>query len=114
MKRNGIRLAKLEEKLVGNRSDVFQFSDFEILERIQELEFQKGMKPTQKFIDMKKVADRTKPIFTPKAYKREKEDQAERSAEIEAMNEQELNDRLKKLVIENEIDETFEEMKIEA
>ena len=39
MKRNGIRLAKLEEKLVGNRSEIFKLSDFEILERIEECEF---------------------------------------------------------------------------
>ena len=85
MKRNAIRIAKLEDKFVGNRSEVFRLSDFEILERIEGLEFQKGSKPTQKFLDMKKVSDKTKPIFTPKVYQRMKEEQAVQSAEIEAL-----------------------------
>ena len=33
MKKNRIRLAKLEDRFIGNRSDVFRLSDFEILER---------------------------------------------------------------------------------
>jgi hypothetical protein len=107
MKRNGVRLTKLEDKLIGNRSDIFRLSDFEILERIEGLEFQRERKPTQKFLDIKKVADRTKPVFTPKVYQCLKEKQAERSAEIEAMNEQELHDHLKKLAVESDMDGTF-------
>mgnify|MGYP003968208665 FL=1 len=114
MRKNATRLAKLEDRLVGNRSDVFRLTDLEILERIEELEFQKGRKPTQKFMNMKKVADKTMPIFTPKASQRMREEQAEMHAQIESMNDVELDDCLKKLIIENEIDETFEEMKIEA
>ena len=57
MRKNATRLAKLEDRLVGNRSDVFRLTDLEILERIEELEFQKGRKPTQKFMNMKKVAE---------------------------------------------------------
>ena len=110
MKRHGIRLAKLEERLIRNRSDVFRLSDFEILERIEALEFQKGMKPTQKLLDMKKVADRTRPTLTPKDCQRLKAEQAERHAHIEAMSEEEVDDRLNKLTIENGMEGTFEDM----
>jgi hypothetical protein len=110
MKRNGIRLVKLEERLVGNRSDFFRLSDFEILERIEGLEFQKGRKPTYKFIDMKIISDKTKPIFTPKSYQHMKEEQAEKHAQIEAMNDVELDDHLDKLIIESDMEETFEGM----
>ena len=109
MKKNALRLAKLEDKLVGNKSDVFRLSDLEILERIQELEFQKGRKPTQKFIGMKKVTDKSKPIFSPKVFHRMRDEQAERSAEIASMNEREFQDHLSKLIIECEMEETFED-----
>ena len=56
MKRNGIRLAKLEERLVGSKSDLFRLSDFEILERIEGLEFQKARTPTQKFKNMRNIS----------------------------------------------------------
>jgi hypothetical protein len=114
MKRNGIRLAKLEEKLVGNRSDFFRLSDLEILERIEELEFQRGRMSSKKFIGLKKSADRTKPVFTPKVYQHKKEEQAEKHAQIEAMNDVELDDHLDKLIIENDMAETFGDMKTEA
>ena len=110
MKKNAIRLAKLEDKLVVDRSDIFMLSDLEILERIQELEFQKRRKPTKKCLDMINTADRTKPIFTPKVYQRMKEEQAERSAEIAAMNDQEIDDCINKLIIESGMEGTFEDM----
>jgi hypothetical protein len=110
MKKNALRLAKLEDKLVGSKSDLFRLSDFEILERIEALEFQKRRKPTQKFTDMKKVIDRTIPIFTPKVYQRMRDEQAERNAEIASMNNVELDDHLDKLIIESEMEETFEGM----
>ncbi len=110
MKKNATRLAKLEEKLIGGRSDIFRFCDFEILERIEALEFQKGRKPTQKFMDMKKSADRTKPVFTPKVSQHMREKQAERNAEIASMNELEFQGHLDKLIIENDMAETFEDM----
>jgi hypothetical protein len=114
VKKNSVRLEKLEERLVGSKSDLFRLSDFEILERIEGLEFQKGMKPTQKFKNMKQVADRTVQIFTPKVYQRMKEEQAERSAEIASMNEREFQGHISKLIIENDMAETFEDMKTEA
>mgnify|MGYP003998794097 FL=1 len=110
MKRNAIRIAKLENKLIRNRSDVFRLSDLEILERIEALEFQKGMRPTQKFINMKKASDKTMSIFTPKVHRRMQEEQAEMHAQIEAMNDVELDDHLNKLIIENEMEDTFEDM----
>ena len=109
MKRNAIRLEKLEYKLIGNRSEIFKLSDFGILERIEELEFQKGRKPTQKFMDLKQVTDKTKPIFSPKVSQHMREKQAERHAQIEAMNDVELDDHLNKLIIENEMEGTFED-----
>ena len=110
MKKNATRLAKLEEKLVGSGSDIFRLSDLEILERIEGLEFQKGSKPTQKFMDLKKATDRTKPVFTPKVSQRMREKQAERNAEIASMNELEFQGHLDKLIIENDMAETFEDM----
>jgi hypothetical protein len=114
VKKNANRIAKLEDKYIGNKSDFFRLSDLEILERIQELEFHRGMIPTQKFMDMKNVADRTKPIFTPKVCKRMREEQAETHAQIASMNDVELDDHLGKLIRESEMKDTFEEMKIEA
>jgi hypothetical protein len=107
MKRNGIRLKKLEDKLIGNSSDIFRLSDLEILERIEGLEFKSGRMPTQKFSDMKNMAIKTKPIFTPKIYQRMREEQAERNAEIASINDVELDDHLDKLIIECEMDGTF-------
>ncbi len=107
MKKNAISLKKLEDKLVGNRSDLIRLSDLEILERIEALEFQEVMRPTQKFMDMKKSADRTKPVFTPKVSQHMREKQAERNAEIASMNELEFHGLLSKLVTESEMDETF-------
>jgi hypothetical protein len=108
MKKNSVRLEKLEERLVGSKSDLFRLSDFEILERIQELEFQRGMRPTHKFMDMKKVTDKTKKIFTPKVSQLMREKQAEKHAQIEAMNDVELDNHLDRLVIECGIEGTFE------
>jgi hypothetical protein len=110
MKRNAIRLEKLEYKLIGNSSDFFRLSDFEILERIGECEFKQGRKPTQKFMDLKQATDKTVPIFSPKVYQRKKEEQAERHVQIEAMNDVELDDHLGKLIMECEMEETFEDM----
>ena len=55
MKKNATRLAKLEERLVGSKSDIFRLCDFEILERIEGLEFQKARTPTQKFKNMRNI-----------------------------------------------------------
>ena len=110
MKKNAIRLKKLEDKLVGNRSDLIRLSDLEILERIEALEFQEVMRPTQKFMDMKKSADRTKPVFTPKVSQHMREKQAERNAEIASMNELEFQGLLSKLVTGGEMKDTFEDI----
>ncbi len=110
MKKNSVRLEKLEERLVGSKSDLFRLSDFEVLERIEECEFNNGRTPTQKLKNIKKVADRTKPIFTPKVYQCMREEQAEKHAQIEAMNDVELNDHLDKLIIESEMEGAFEDM----
>jgi hypothetical protein len=109
MKKNNLRLAKLEDRLIGNRSDVFRLSDFETLERIEELEFQLGRKPTQKFLDMKKAASKNSPPLTPKLCQRLRAEQAERNAQIETMSEEEVDDRLNKLIIENGMEGTFED-----
>ena len=110
MKRNGIRLAKLEDKIVGNKSDVFRLSDFELLERIEECEFKSGRRPTQLFLDMKKVNDKTKPVFTPKVLQHKNEEQAETHAQIKAMNDVELDDHIKNLIIESGMKDTFVDM----
>jgi hypothetical protein len=110
MKKNGIRLAKLEDMLVVDGFDKFRLSEFELLDRFEELEFQEGRKPTQKFLDMKKLANRTRPTLTPKDCQRLKVEQAERNTQIEAMSEEEVDDRLNKLTIENGMEGTFEDM----
>ena len=110
MKRNGIRLAKLEERLVGSKSDLFRLSDFEILERIEGLEFQKARTPTQKFKNMRNISDKRKPVFTPKVLQHMREEQAERNAEIASMNELEFQGLLSKLVTGGEMKDTFEDM----
>ncbi len=108
MKKNAIRIAKLEDRLIGNRSDIFRLSNFEILERIEGLEFQKGRKPTQKFKNMRNISDKRKPVFTPKVLQRMREEQAEKHAQIEAMSDVELDNHLDRLVIECGIEGTFE------
>ncbi len=110
MKKNAIRVAKLENKIIGNRSDIFRRSDLEILERIQELELQKGRMPTELFLDMKQEADKANPVFTPKVLQRMREEQAEKHAQIEAMNDVELDDCINKLIIECDMNGTFEDM----
>ncbi|MBT6717020.1 MAG: hypothetical protein HOB18_05185 [Nitrospina sp.] len=110
MKKNAIRVTTLENKLVGNKSDFFRLSDFELLERIEECEFKSGKRPTQLFVDMKKEADKTKPIFSPKGFQRLRYEQDERNAEMASMNELEFQDHLDKLIIENDMAETFEDM----
>ena len=110
MKKNGIRLAKLEDRLVVDRFYKFRLSEFELLERFEELEFQEGRRPTQKFLDMKKLANRTRPTLTPKDCQRLKAEQTKRRAEIEAMSDQEVDDHLNKLTIENGMEGTFEDM----
>ena len=110
MKKNGIRLAKLEDRLVVDRFYKFRLSEFELLERFEELEFQEGRRPTQKFLDMKKLANRTRPTLTPKDCQRLKVEQAERNTQIEAMSEEEVDDRLNKLTIENGMEGTFMDM----
>ena len=110
MKKNGIRLAKLEDRLVVDRFYKFRLSEFELLERFEELEFQEGRRPTQKFLDMKKLANRTRPTLTPKDCQRLKVEQAERNTQKEAMSEEEVDDRLNKLTIENGMEGTFMDM----
>ena len=110
MKKNGIRLAKLEDRLVVDRFYKFRLSEFELLERFEELEFQEGRRPTQKFLDMKKLANRTRPTLTPKDCQRLKAEQTKRRAEIEAMSDQEVDDHLNKLTIENGMEGTFMDM----
>jgi hypothetical protein len=110
VKKNAIRVTTLENKLVGNKSDFFRLSDFELLERIEECEFKSGKRPTQLFVDMKKEADKTKPIFSPKGFQRLRYEQDERNAEMASMNELEFQDHLDKLIIENDMAETFEDM----
>ena len=114
MKKNGLRLAKLEDKLIGNRSDVFRLSDLEILEHIESLEFQKGMTPTQKFLDMIDTTDRTRPMFTLKECQRLRAEEAEMDAMRGALTDEELDDHIKKLIIKSEMEGTFEGMKIES
>ena len=114
MKKNAIRIAKLEDRLIGNRSDIFRLSNFEILERIEECEFKSGRRPTQLFSDMKKMADKSNPVFSPKVLQHKNEEQAETHAQIASMNDVELDDHLGKLIRESEMKDTFEEMKIEA
>ncbi len=109
MKKNSVRLEKLEERLVGSKSDLFRLSDFEILERIEGLEFQKARKPTQKFKNMRNISDKRKPVFTPKVLQHMREEQAERHAQIEAMNDVELDGHLDKLIIKCEMEEAFED-----
>ncbi len=109
MKKNSVRLEKLEERLVGSKSDLFRLSDFEILERIEGLEFQKARTPTQKFKNMRNISDKRKPVFTPKVLQHMKEEQAEKHAQIEAMNDVELDGHLDKLIIECEMGGTFED-----
>lgn len=110
MKKNSIRLAKLEDKLVVNKSDFFKLSEFELLERIEECEFQVGRIPTQKFIDMKKAENRIRPTLTPKDCQRLRAEQAERHPQIESMSEQEVDDRINKLIVENGMEGTFVDM----
>ena len=110
MKKNAIRVAKLENKIIGNRSDIFRRSDLEILERIQELELQKGRMPTELFLDMKQEADKANPVFTPKFCQRMRDEHAERNAEIASMSDTELDDHLDKLIIEREMEGAFEDM----
>jgi hypothetical protein len=114
MKKNSIRLSKLEASLIKGEPEIFEISYFELLERIEEREFKQGRKPTQKFLDIKKTANKTRPTLTPKLYQRLKAEQAERNAQIEAMSEQEIDDRLNRLLTSRENEGTFEEMKIEA
>ncbi len=110
MKKNAIRVAKLEDRLIGNRSDMFRLSNFEILERIEECEFKSGRRPTQLFFDMKKMADKSNPVFSPKVYQRMREEQAEMHAQIASMNDVELDDHLDNLSTECEMEGTFEDM----
>jgi hypothetical protein len=110
MKRNASRLAKLEERLVGNRSDAFRLNDLEILERIEELEFKSGRTPTKSFLNMIVTADRTRPMFTLKECKYLRTEEAEMDAMRGALTDEELDDHIKKLIINCEMDGTFEDM----
>ena len=110
MKKNAIRLAKLEERLVGNRSDAFRLNDLEILERIEELEFKSGRTPTKSFLNMIVTADRTRPMFTLKECKYLRTEEAEMDAMRGALTDEELDDHIKKLIINCEMDGTFEDM----
>ena len=110
MKKNGIRLAKLEDRLIKGEPEIFELSYFEILEHLEKLMFQRGKKPTQKFLDEKKVTSRTRPTLTPKDYQRLKAEQAEQDAILEAMSDQELDERLNRLQTSRENEGTFEAM----
>mgnify|MGYP005671573347 CR=1 FL=1 len=109
MKKNSLRLTKLEASLVVDKSDSFKLSEFELLERIEALMLKEGKKPTQKFLDEKRRASRTRPTFTPKQCQRLRAEEAEWQAEKEAMSEEEVDDRLNKLIIENGMEGTFED-----
>jgi hypothetical protein len=110
MKKNSLRLTKLEASLVVDKSDSFKLSDFEILERIEECVPWLGMKPTQKFLDEKRKASRTRPMFSLKQCQRLRAEEAELQAEKEAMSDQELDDLLSKAIRRNGGDEEFEDM----
>ena len=110
MKRNSIRLAKLENRIIGSRSDAFRLNDLEILERIKELEFKSGRRPTKLFSDMIVTADRTRPMFTLKECKYLRTEEAEMDAMRGALTDEELDDHIKKLIINCEMDGTFEDM----
>ena len=110
MKRNAIRLAKLENRIIGKRSDAFRLNDLEILERIKELEFKSGRTPTKLFLDMIVTADRTILTFTLKECQRLRAEEAQREAMLGALNDEELDDHIKKLIINCEMDGTFEDM----
>jgi hypothetical protein len=110
MKKNSLRLTKLEASLVVDKSDSFKLSEFELLERIEALMLKEGKKPTQKFLDEKRRASRTRPTFTPKQCQRLRAEEAEWQAEKEAMSEEEVDDLLSKAIRESDEDEEFEDM----
>jgi hypothetical protein len=110
MKKNAIRLAKLEDRIVGKRSDAFRKNDLEILERIEELEFKSGRTPTKLFLDMIVTADRTKIIFTLKECQRLRAEEALREAMLGALTDEELDDHLNTLIRQGEMKGTFEDM----
>ena len=110
MKKNSIRLAKLEDSLIKGEPELFELSYFELLERIEELMREQGKKPTQKFLDEKKKASRSRPTFTPKQYEIEKSKEADSQARYEEMSNEEILDDLNKLREEQEMDEKFEDM----
>ena len=114
MKKNSLRLAKLENRIIGKRSDAFRKNDLEILERIKELEFKSGRRPTKLFSDMIVTADRTRPMFTLKECKYLRAEEAKREAMLGTLTDEELDDHIKKLIIKSEMEGTFEGMKIEA
>ena len=114
MKKNSIRLAKLEERIIGNRSDAFRLNDLEILERIKALEFKSGRTPTKSFLNMIDTADRTTLTFTLKECQRLRAEEAQREAMLGTLTDEELDDHIKKLIIKSEMEGTFEGMKIEA
>ncbi len=110
MKRNSIRLAKLENRIIGKRSDAFRKNDLEILERIKELEFKSGRTPTKSFLNMIDTADRTRLTFTLKECQRLRAEEAEMDAMRGAMNDEELGEHLNKLRRECQMEDTFEDM----
>jgi hypothetical protein len=110
MKKNAIRLAKLEDRIIGKRSDAFRLNDFEILERIKELEFKSGRTPTKLFLDMIVTADRTRPMFTLKECKYLRAEEAQREAILGTLTDEELDDHLNTLIRQSEMKDTFEDM----
>jgi hypothetical protein len=110
MKKNSIRLTKLEAVLIKGEPEIFELSHNELLERLKMLMFKEGKKPTQKFLDKKKVASRTRPTFTLKQCQRLRAEEAEWQAKKEAMSDQELDDLLCKARRKSGEDEEFEDM----
>ncbi len=110
MKRNAIRLAKLENRIIGKRSDAFRLNDLEILERIKELEFKSGRTPTKLFLDMIVTADRTILTFTLKECQRLRAEEAQREAMLGTLTDEELDDHLNTLIRQSEMKDTFEDM----
>jgi hypothetical protein len=92
MKKNNIRLEKLENQLVRSKNDLSELSDYELLEYIEKRELALGYRPTQQFLDEKAEADRSKPLPTPQwAIKHELAQERESLSILKAMSEEELD-----------------------
>jgi hypothetical protein len=110
MKKNNIRLTKLEDKIIKGEPVIFELSRFELLEHLEELLFKQGKKPTQKFLDKKRRASKARPTFNKNQYQRLRAEEAEWQAEKEAMSYQEIIDSLNKLRKKHGREGDFEDM----